>query len=83
MYEGWHIVVTEHAKRRMLERLVDFKEISAVLANPDAVSDDEEYGGKLLSKYLPDWDRILVIAVAERIRESVLLVKTVLWSKAS
>jgi hypothetical protein len=83
MYEGWHIVLIEHAKRRMLERLIDLKEIFAVLANPDTISDDIEYGGKLLSKYLPDWDRILVIAVLERARENILLVKTVLWSKAS
>jgi hypothetical protein len=83
MYEGWHILLTEHAKRRMVERFVDLKEIIGVVANPDLVSDDIEYGGKLLSKYLPDWDRILVIAITERARENVLLVKTVLWSKAN
>lgn len=36
----------------------------------------------MLSKYLPDWDKILVVAVDERTSEGVLIVKTVLWSKA-
>jgi hypothetical protein len=67
----------------MRERLVDEDEIGRALFHPDAVERDEEHGGILLRRYLPDWDRILVIAVEERPQESILVVKTVLWSKAN
>ena len=83
MYEGWHIEFTNHVRRRMEERHVDPKDVFLVIAAPETVDADALHGGKLLTRYLPDWDRILVVAVHERIHESVLLVKTVLWSKAN
>lgn len=82
MYEGWHIEFTDHARRRLLERLVAEQEVLQVITAPDSVKSDTKHGGKLLSKYLPDWDKILVVAVDERASEGVLIVKTVLWSKA-
>jgi len=82
MYEGWHIEFTAHARRRLFERLVAEHEVLQAIAVPDSVRTDTAHGGKLLSKYLPDWDRILVVAVDERVSEGMLIVKTVLWSKA-
>ena len=83
MYEGWHIVYTAHARRRMEERHVDPEDVSQIIAAPETVDVDISHGGKLLARYLPDWDKILVVAVHERAAEGVLLVKTVLWSKAN
>lgn len=83
MYEGWHITLTDHARRRMEERHVDLEEVSRVIGEPQSVDADAAHGGKLLARYLPDWDRILIVAVHERASESVLVVKTVLWSKVN
>ena len=82
MYEGWHVEFSDHAKRRMAERSVDEAEVFRTLADPETVSPDVPTG-KLLTRYLEDWDRILVVAIEERPRAGVILVKTVLWSKAS
>jgi len=67
----------------MDERHVEPEDVLQVIADPDTVDADTAHGGKLLTRYLPDWDRILVVAAYERAAEGVLLVKTVLWSKAS
>ncbi|MCD4699175.1 MAG: DUF4258 domain-containing protein [Phycisphaerae bacterium] len=83
MYEGWYIQFTAHAKRRIQERLVEDEDVREVIDAPDFVEADLVYGGKILTKYLADWDRILVVAIEELSQESVLLVKTVLWSKAN
>jgi len=83
MYEGWHIEFTNHVQRRMDERHVDPDDVLRVIANPDTGDVDTAHGGKLLARYLPDWDRILIVAAYERTAEGVLLVKTVLWSKAN
>jgi len=83
MYEDWRIQFTAHAKRRMVERLADETEVREVIVHPDTVSPDQEHGGRLLTKYLPDWDRILMVAIEERVSEGILLVKTVLWSKVN
>lgn len=82
MYEGWHIEFSKHAIRRMSERMVDEHDVRQVIAAPDATEPNQSYGGILVSRYLADWDRILVVAVEERPIESVILVKTVLWSAA-
>ena len=82
MYEGWHFEFTAHARRRMHERLVDEADVRATLASPDSVEDDPHHGGRLIAKYLPEWDRILILALEERESEGVLSIKTVLWSKA-
>ena len=83
MYEGWHIEFTDHVLRRMDERHVDPEDVLQVIATPDTVDVDTAHGGKLLTRYLPDWDRILVVAVYEQASEGVVLVKTVLWSKVN
>ena len=67
----------------MRERLIEEADVNAALSEPDAVERDQAHGGKLLSRYLADWDKILKVAVVERPRENVLVVKTVLWSEAS
>ena len=58
MYEGRHIELTHHARRRMNERLVDMSEIREVISTPDEATIDEGHGGRLLSKYLPEWSGI-------------------------
>jgi len=82
VYEGWHIALTAHVRARMRERLVDEAEVREVIAQPDSVEVHSRHS-RLLTKYLPEWDRILVVAVEEHGRESMVLVKTVLWSKAN
>ena len=67
----------------MQERLIEESRVRSVIHAPDSAEDDPRHGGRLLTRYLPDWDRILVVAVEERAAEGLLLVKTVLWSKAS
>jgi hypothetical protein len=81
-YEGWHIEFGIHARKRMEERHVEEKDVLAVVHDPDDVQVDTRHRGRLLSRYLADWDRMLVVAIEERPTESVLLVKTVLWSEA-
>lgn len=80
MYEGWHIVFTRHAIARMDQRGLDEAEVLAVLEKPDDVEPNLVHGGKLVRRYLGDWDRILTVAVRERPREGTLVVKTILWS---
>lgn len=82
MYEGWHVEFTDHAQRRMTERCVEESAVLATVHQPDTVCPNSVHGGRLLSRYLPDWDRILVVSIEEREPEGVLLIKTVLWSKA-
>ena len=80
MYEGWHIEFSDHARRRMIERAVHEKEIRETISGPEAVRPNSRHGGRLLSRYLVEWDRILVVSVEEIEDQGVLLVKTVLWS---
>ncbi|MCK4625805.1 MAG: DUF4258 domain-containing protein [Phycisphaerae bacterium] len=83
MYEGWYIQFTAHARRRIEERLVEAEDVRKAIDTPDSVETDLVHGGKILTKYLADWDRILVVAIEELSYESIVLVKTVLWSKAN
>lgn len=83
MYEGWHVVFSNHAQTHMAQRMIEHSEVLRLIAEPEQVGTDKVHGGKLLSRYLPDWDRILTVAVVERPDEAVLLVKTVLWSSES
>ncbi|HUT61627.1 MAG TPA: DUF4258 domain-containing protein [Phycisphaerae bacterium] len=82
MYEGWHIEFTDHARRRMLERLVKEGDVREAIRHPDSSQADARHGGRLLRRYLADWDRILVVAIEEQPAEGVVLVKTALWSPA-
>jgi hypothetical protein len=82
MYEGWHIEYSNHALRRMVERSIGKEEVLATVTQPDRTEADALYGGRLICRYLPDWDRILVVCVEEHADKAVLLVKTVLWSPA-
>ncbi len=82
MYEGWHVLFSRHARRRMTERLVEEREVLQAVASPDHVENDAAHGGKLLRRYFPDWDKILTVAVEERAAEGILVVKTILWSRA-
>ncbi len=82
MYEGWHIELSRHAQRRFAERGIEESDILVTIANPDHV-ERQSAKGRLLGKYLPGHDRILEVAVEEYVAQSVLVVKTALWSKAS
>lgn len=64
-------------------RFVEAEDVRKAIDTPDSVEADMVHGGKILTKYLADWDRILVVAIEELSHESVVLVKTVLWSKAN
>ena len=80
MYEGWHVEFTDHARRRLSERAIEEKEVQDAISHPDAIRPNTRRGGKLLSRYLKEWDRILIVSVEEFEDEGILLVKTVLWS---
>ena len=80
MYEGWHVEFTDHVLRRMIERGIEEKEVRETVSSPEGVRPNSRHGGKLLSRYLVEWDRILVVSVEEIEDQGVLLVKTVLWS---
>ena len=67
----------------MTERHVEMADIHKVIGEPDEAMRDESRRGRLLSKYLSEWDRILVVAIEERPSESIVLVKTILWSEAN
>ncbi len=67
----------------MVERMVTEEDVLSVLSHPEEVEANRVHGGRLLQRYLRDWDRILVVAVTERSEQGVVLVKTVLWSQAS
>ena len=82
MYEGWHVEFTDHAQRRMLERSVEEDAVLATVHEPDAVSSNSVHGGRLLTRYFPDWDRILVVSIEEREPDGIVLIKTALWSRA-
>ena len=80
MYEGWHIEFADHARRRMAERAVEEKDVLKTISSPDESRSNARHGGKLLSRYLVEWDRMLVVSVEEIEQHGLLLVKTVLWS---
>jgi len=67
----------------MHERLISEAEVLGVLHTPDSCEPDSSRGGRLATRYLPEWDRILVVAFEEHRESAVVTVKTVLWSKAN
>jgi len=67
----------------MHERLVGEAEVLDVLHAPDSCEPDSTHGGRLASRYLPHWDRILVVAFEEHSESALVTVKTVLWLKAN
>jgi len=67
----------------MGERLIDAAAVERAVVAPDEVRRNRRHGGRILTKYLPEWDRVLVVSMEERPAEGVVLVKTVLWSATS
>jgi hypothetical protein len=44
VYEGWHIEFSDHAKKRMVERMVSEEDVLSVLSRPEEVEANDVQG---------------------------------------